>query len=302
VDKLKCIAIFVEVARSRSFSSTANRLGIARSNVTKHVAWLERSMGVQLLARTTKSVALTESGRTLLENAPDLLANIEHIDFLVRRSSSEAKGILRVGAPPSFGSVHLAPATAAFSQQHPDVDFYLSCDYGEADLIAEGLDLSIRIAPLLKDSSHVAYRLAKAPQVLVAADSYLQRHGSPTTPDELKQHNCLVHGLKSPTRCWDFTSPEGRHSVRVGGSIRSNYGEALRHAALVGHGIAMHPTYMVANDLTQGRLVHIMRDYVPTELEISAIVPGSRHLPARVRVFLEFLIDWFRAPAWDARG
>lgn len=298
MDKLRCIEVFVEVAQSLNFSTAAHRLGMARGTASKHVSWLERSLGAQLLTRTTKSVALTEAGLSLLENGRELLERVESIDAAVKAHVKVPKGVLRVGTPPSFGAVHLLPAVGAFSTDHPDIQISLYFDDGRSDLITEGLDLSVRIAPSLNDTSQVAYPLAKVPQFLVASRQYLQRHGAPNSVADLANHNCLVHALKSPTNSWSFTGPEGNTSVRVTGTIRSTFGEALRHAAILGHGIAMHPTYMVAQDLKDGSLVTLLPAYRPTELSIYCVVPVRKNLPVRVRIFLDFLANWFRNPPW----
>jgi DNA-binding transcriptional LysR family regulator len=295
MDRLRCIEVFNEVARSRSFSATAQRLGMAKGNVTKHVAWLEELLGARLLTRTTKSVSLTEAGLSLLESGQDLLDRFELLEDAVRGAVKAPKGIIRVGTPPSFGAVHLVPLITAFSSTHPDIRFALHLDDGGLDLASEGLDLSVRIAPSLKDTSLVALKLGSAPQVLVASPAYLAAKGRPQTPDDLLGHDCLVNALKSPTNFWTLSGPDGKMSVRVAGSLRCNFGEPLRHAALLGHGISMHPAYMVAQDIQQQRLDIVLPDYVPTGLDIYAVYPGRRNMPGRVRLFLEFLREHFEA-------
>ena len=300
MDKLRAIEVFIEVAQGLSFSGAADRLGMARGNVTKYVAWLEKSMGVQLLTRSTKSVSLTESGQSLLDNGRELLDRVEAIDNVVRQSVRTPKGLLRLGAPPSFGAHHLVPIIRAFSQAHPDIQVILYLDDGRTDLVAEGLDMSMRIATALKDTSQIAHRLAVVPQWLVASPSYLAKRGEPTEVGDLAQHDCMVHSLKSPTNIWSFSGPDGRVNVRVRGSIHANYGEPLRHAALLGQGISMHPTYMVMQDVQAGRLKNILVDFKPADVDIYAVFPSRRNLPVRVRTFLDFLKVWFQAPDWHA--
>ena len=314
MDKLKAIEVFIEVAQGLSFSGAAQRLGMAKGNVTKHIAWLEQSLGVQLLTRTTKSVSLTESGLSLLENGRELLDRVENINAAVRQSVKEPKGMLRLGAPPSFGAFHLVPIITAFSSAHPDIQVVLYLDGGRTDLVAEGLDMSVRIATSLKDTSQVAQRLAVVPQLLVASPDYLRRRGTPQTIADLAHHECMVHALKSPTNIWTFMgekpgqtkdaargeAPRGKTSVRVNGSIRANYGDPLRHAALLGHGISMHPTYMVMQDLQEGRLVSVLPQFRPVGVDIYAVFPSRKNLPVRVRTFLDFLRQWFAAADWHA--
>ncbi len=310
MDKLKAIEVFIEVAQGLSFSGAAQRLGMAKGNVTKHVAWLEQSLGVQLLTRTTKSVSLTESGLSLLENGRELLDRVDSIDAAVRQSVKEPKGMLRLGAPPSFGAFHLVPIITAFSSAHPDIQVVLYLDDGRTDLVAEGLDMSVRIATSLKDTSQVAQRLAVVPQLLVASPDYLRRRGTPETIADLAAHECMVHALKSPTNIWTFMGEgwgeaqsavlRGKTSVRVHGSICANYGEPLRHAALLGHGISMHPTYMVMQDIQEGRLVSVLPQFRPVGVDIYAVFPSRKNMPVRVRTFLDFLRQWFAAADWHA--
>lgn len=302
MDKLKAIEVFIEVAQGLSFSGAAQRLGMAKGNVTKHISWLEQNLGVQLLTRTTKSVSLTESGLSLLENGRELLDRVESVDNAVRHSVKQTKGVLRLGAPPSFGSFHLVPIITAFSSAHPDIQVVLYLDDGRTDLVAEGLDMSVRIATALKDTSQVAYKLAVVPQVLVASPAYLQKRGMPENIADLSNHDCMVHALKSPTNIWTFEGPEpqkAKYSVRVRGTIRANYGDPLRHAAILGHGISMHPTYMVAEDIQAGRLQVVLPQFRPSGVDIHAVFPGRKNLPVRVRTFLDFLRQWFRQPGWD---
>jgi len=300
MDKLRAIEVFIEVAQGLSFSAAADRLGMAKGNVTKHVAWLEKTLEVQLLTRTTKSVSLTESGRSLLENGRELLDRVDAIDNVVRQSTQTPKGMLRLGAPPSFGAHHLVPIITAFSAAHPDIQVVLYLDDGRTDLVAEGLDMSMRIATSLKDTSQIAHRLAVVPQLLVASPAYLARRGQPSDVESLANHDCMVHALKSPTNVWSFTGPAGRVNVRVRGSIRANFGEPLKHAALLGQGISMHPTYMVMQDIEAGRLKVVLPDFRPAGVDIYAVFPSRKNLPVRVRTFLDFLADWFKAPDWHA--
>ena len=301
MDRLHCLKIFAEVARNSSFAEAAARLGMSRAGVSKHVAWLEESMGAQLLQRTTKQVNLTDAGLRVLENGLMLIERYEEIEADVRNSVSAPRGVIRVGTPPSFGARHLLPVVARFTQLHPDIQIFISLDDGRANLVSEGLDLSVRIAPALEDASHRAQLLMKAPQVLVAAPAYLKRAGQPRTVHDLTQHNCLVHTLKFPTSIWRFTGPDGQASIRVRGSICSNFGDTLHNAAVLGHGISVHPFYMVADDLAAGRLAVVLPDWEPTELDIYVIYSTRQKLPVRVRALLDFLKQWAQTePEWSA--
>ena len=304
MDRLKAIEIFTEVARGRSFTAAAARLGMAKGNVTKHVKWLEDLLGAQLLTRTTKSVSLTEAGLTLLEGGQTLLNGFEAVQTAVRGATRDTKGLIRIGTPPSFGATHLVPLVNAFSAAHPEIQFAIHLDDGRTDIAGEALDVSLRIAPSLKDTSLVAVKLGSVPQLLVAAPQYLSARGKPQTPHDLVQHDCLVHSLKAPTNFWTFTGPakagKVKISVRVTGSMRANFGEPLRHAAILGQGISMHPRYMVAQDIADNRLKIVLPAYQPMGLEMYAVYPSRRNMPGRIRLFLELLKDRFvSTPEWQ---
>ncbi len=291
MDRLRAIEIFAEVARGRSFTGAAVRLGMAKGNVTKHVAWLEALLGAQLLTRSTKSVSLTEAGQQLLEGGKELLERFDAVGEAVRGAVKAPKGSIRIGTPPSFGAVHLVPLITRFSNQYPEIQFELQLDDGRLDIAGEGLDMSLRIAPALKDTSLIAQRLGSVPQLLVASHAYLAARGEPKNLDELSKHDCLINALKAPTNFWSF---DGEKPVRVFGRMRSNFGESLRHAALLGHGISMHPNYMVDHDIAAKRLKVVLPKHRPTGLDVYAVYPSRRNLPGRVRLLLDFLIGEFK--------
>ncbi len=186
-----------------------------------------------------------------------------------------------------------------FTERYPDIRILLLLDDGSANLITQGIDLSLRIGPALDDASHITVPLTKASQVLVASKDYLRVHGTPKTPADLADHNCLVHSLKSPTNIWRFSGTAGEVSVRVRGTVCANFGDALKQAALLGHGILMHPYYMVSDELKDKRLVVVLPDYEPLELDIYAVYPTREHLPVRTRRLLDFLKRWAKTrPDW----
>ena len=299
MDRLRCLQVFSEVVRSQSFVRAAWKLSISKATVTKNVAWLENSMGSQLLNRNSKQVTLTDAGMRVLESAQDLLERYERLEADVRDSVHLPRGSIRVGTPPSFGIKHLMPVVSRFSERYPDIDITVVLDDGRMDLLAESLDLSIRIAPQLEDASYIAFPLMKAPQVLVASPAYLDRAGRPRNIQELQRHNCLVHTLKSSAGYWRFEG-EPMQEVRVRGTVRSNIGDALKQAALLGAGIALHPYYMVSEELRSGLLEVVLPQHMPQELDIYSVFSTRRNMPVRVRVLLEFLKEWAaNPPAWS---
>lgn len=289
MDRLRCIEVFIEVAKAASFSDAARRLNISKGNVTKHVAWLEKTLGAQLLVRTTKSVGMTDAGVALLERGQTLMEQMSETEAYLRNSAGGSYGTLRVGTPPSFGAYHLIPVVTAFAQEYPDVQVNLHLDDGSVDLVAERLDITIRIAKALKDTSYIGVKLAHMEQCLVAAPSYISHYGMPQVIDDLREHDCLVNTLKSPDGVWLFDDGVEARSVQPRPSIRANFGEALLHAARLGQGISMHPLYMVEDLLKSGELVVVLPGCAPVGLDIYAMYPSQRHLPTRVRTFLEFL-------------
>lgn len=299
MDLIECMEVFQEVGKSLSFSKAAESRSSSRSSVTKKIAWLEGYFGVQLFNRNTKHVSLTESGRLLLESADTLSLATRNLKELVQGPVRTPTGRIRLGTPPSFGAVHLAPAIEDFLRRYPAIKISLLLDDGRSDLIAENLDLSVRIAPRLKDTNQIAYLITVVPQVIVATQAYLQAHGTPVTPKDLEQHNCLVHSLKAPTNMWTFTDPRNNTQVvHVSGTFSSNLGESIMHLARLGHGISMHPRYMVESALRAGDLRVVMPEYRPEGLDIYAIVQSKRHLPYKVRLFVEHLRRWFREAEW----
>jgi DNA-binding transcriptional LysR family regulator len=301
VTRLRNIEIFLEVARAQSFSAAARQLGVSRATATKNVAALERAIGARLLNRDTQHVSLTDAGRTYLEHGGRILADLDRLTEDLADGTDELRGTIRIGSPPSFGAQHLVPVIASFRRLHPDIEFALLTDDGESNIIKEGFDLSLRIAPSLKDASHIAQLMLRVPQFLVAAPSYLARAGTPEQPAELPSHRCLVHVLKSPTDQWILEGPGGTVSCKVGGGLRSDIGEALRHAALAGEGISLHPSYMVHDDVAAGRLVIVLPDWRPERLAVHALYPQRQYLPRRVRSFIDFMKIWLqREGRWTA--
>lgn len=295
MDRLRCLQVFAEVARCGSFIKASVQLSLSKATVTKYVAALEAQMGTQLLKRNSKHLALTEAGTRVLRGGRELLDRYEALEGDVRDAVLLPRGEIRIGTPPSFGAYHLTRVLAHFTHHYPDIEVTMVYDDGRSDLVAEALDLSIRIAPTLDDASYVAVPLLRVPQSLVAAPRYLLAHGTPLTPQDLRQHNCLVHTVKSASGIWRFSGAESCE-VKVRGSIRSNLGDSLKEAALMGAGISLHPHYMVADALQQGTLQAVLPEYRPEELDISLVFSTRRNMTHRVRHLIEFLKEWAQNP------
>lgn len=298
MDQFREMQTLIAVADSKSFTGAARQLGVSRTSVTKIIAGLEARLGIRLLIRSTHNVSLTSAGRLFSDEARAIVARVERLHQAIGEEQADMAGDIRLGAPPSFAGLHLLRAIRDFRQTHPRVTFDMPVDDGSFDLAREGLDFTIRIAPILPDSALVARLLVRVPQVVVASPGYLERNAAPRRPEDLSRHNCLVHTIKSPNRIWTF---DDDRTVAVTGSVASTFGEVLRCAALAGEGISIHPTYMVVDDLKSGALVRVLDGHRVDEMSIYAIYAERQFRPRRVLAFLDFLRDWLHAQStWFA--
>lgn len=298
MDKLESLRAFTKVVQHGSFSEAARELRLSRSAVSKYVGDLEQTLGVQLLVRTTRSVSATESGLAYYERASAILADLEEADLAVTRLQAEPRGLLRVNAPMSFGTLHLGRAVADFMEAHPDLQIQLVLTDAIIDPVQEGFDVTIRIADP-PSSSLIARKIAPAPPIACAAPDYLARHGTPLHPRDLRRHRCLAYGHTTTGNQWKLTGPDGEHWIQLPWTLCANNGEVLRDAAVAGRGIALLPSFIAGPDLDQGRLQPILTDYRAHDLSIFAIYPPTRHLSSKVRLFIDFLVERFGRPGWD---
>ncbi len=300
MDSLSDIAVFVRVVDDGSFTRAAERLKLSRSVVSKYVTRLEERLGARLLNRTTRRLSLTEAGRIFYDRSRRGLRDIEDAEAEVSRLQETPSGVLRINAPMSFGILHIAPALHEFLEQYPDVSVEMNLDDRQVDVIAEGFDVSVRIADL-PDSSLIARRLGPCRHAIVAAPSYLERNGTPRKPEELCDHNVITFAYQASTHTWHFLAPEGKPtSVAVSGSVQMNNSLALREALLAGVGITRTPTFVVGEDIKQGRLKSVLTDHETLELSIYLVYPERRHLLPKVRAFVDFMATRIgKDPYWD---
>jgi DNA-binding transcriptional LysR family regulator len=299
MDKLASIRAFTKVVAHGSFSEAARELRLSRSAVSKYVIDLEEDLGVQLLNRTTRSASPTENGQAYYERCRAILADLEEADLAVSRSQVEPRGLLRVNAPMSFGTLHLGRCVAEFMERYPDLQIQLILSDQLIDPVQEGFDVTLRIAEL-PSSNLVARRIVAAKRVICAAPVYLERRGTPQTPADLRTHDCLNYGHLATGNQWKLTGPDGDHWIPVPWRLCTNNGEILRDAAVKGRGIALLPTFIAGADLQHGTLRTILADYKAPEGSLYAIYPPNRHLAVKVRVFIDFLVERFgQRPYWD---
>ena len=301
MDRLAAIQVFAQVVESGSFAKAADRLGLSTSAASRHVAELEGHLQTRLLNRTTRRVSLTESGRAFYERAVQLLADLAEAEQEASSAAVVPRGTVRLTTAVNFGVRHVAPAIAEFLARHPEVRFDVSLTDRAVDLVEEGFDLAIRIGPPGGDNL-VARKLGETRLLACAAPSYLAKHGAPQAPEELERHNCLTYEYVSPRHVWRFRDRSGaERAVRVAGSLHSNNGDLLAEVAAQGAGIVFEPAFIVGPEVRAGRLVPLLQDFVPPAVPIYALYPSRKHLSAKVRGFVEFLIERFaQAQDWSA--
>jgi len=293
------MTVFAKVVGAGSLSAAARELGLSPALVSRNLAALEARLGVRLINRTTRSLHLTDEGASYYEACSRLLAEVDEADAAVAAGRVEPQGVLRVALPASFGHIHVAPRIPAFAAQYPKVRLALSLSDRSVNVIEEGFDIAVRIAEL-EDSSLAARKLAPNRRVVCASPDYLARHGTPRLPEDLIHHNVLT--TADFAMSWDFKDPRGKPgSVRVGGRHACDNWEVLREWALAGLGIALKSTWDVYQHLQDGSLVELFPGYAfHSDVAIYAVYPHRRHLPAKTRVFIEFLAALFGPePYWD---
>ncbi|POA97729.1 LysR family transcriptional regulator [Chromobacterium sinusclupearum] len=294
MDKLTSMAVFAKSAELGSFAAAAQALEMSSQMVAKHVAALETSLGITLLNRTTRRQSLTDIGRAYYDRCKMVLAEVDAADSLAQEMHSQPKGLLRVSAPMTFGSFSLAPFVTRYLARYPEVKIDLSLSDRYVDPLEDGYEILIRIGEL-EDSSLIARPLAPYRLIACAAPSYLARHGAPEIPADLSLHDCLAYTYGASTiRCrWIFTQNDMTHEIEVNGRLRSDNWKALLHAATEGFGIILGPEDVMEPEIKAGRLVRILPDYVGPSRPMHVLYPSQRKPTAKIRSFIEALIDEF---------
>lgn len=290
---------FVRIVEAGSISKAAEQLGIAKSGVSRRLADLETRLGVRLLNRTTRRSSLTDAGRNYYEGAVKLLSDVAELDAGVADSEASLEGRLRLAAPLSFGLGHLAPAIGEFVRENPGVMIDIDFSDRQIDLVAQGVDLAIRIAEL-RDSSLKARRICPIRLMLCASPGYLERYGTPQTPEQLVQHRILQYDIGGGPVLRLADGRGGEIHLPVRPRLIANNGEFLRDMAIAGHGIVLTPTFIVWRAVARGALVPLMSDYWPPPLNAHVVYPQTRYLSRRARGFIDFLVERFgENPYWD---
>ena len=301
MDHFQALRVFAQVVESGSFSGAAARLGLSATATSRHVAELEAHLQTRLLNRTTRRVSLTESGRAFYERSVQLLADLDEAEQEAARAAVVPRGTIKLTTSVNFGVRNVAPAIAAFVSAHPDVRFDVSLSDRVVDLVEEGFDLAIRIGAVGSESL-VARKLGETRLVPCASPAYLAARGAPRAPEDLQGHNCFTYEYGSPRDLWRFRDAEGRErNVRVKGNLHSNNGDLLAEAAARGAGIVCEPAFIVGPELRAGRLVPLLQEFRTEPVPIFAVYPSRKHLSAKVRRFVDFLVERFAdAQDWSA--
>lgn len=296
---LNLMAVYAHVVEGGSFTAAARRLGMSRSAVSKAVAKLEKSLGARLLNRSTRHLSMTEVGAAFAEHCSRILDEAAQAEQAVSSLHGQPRGMLKVAASVAFGTLHVAPALADFLGRYPELNIDMTIADRAIDLAEEGYDVVVRVARDLPPNL-VARRLAPVRRKLCATPEYFEKHGIPLVPQDLMRHNCLDYTHSGEQGLWRFTGPEGEIAVPVSGRLHINDDEALSQAVLGGLGLALLPTFIIGKDLQAGRLRAALSEYIPVERHVYAIYLPTRHLPAKVRAFIDFLMERFGPdPYWD---
>ena len=298
-DSLYEMSVFSKIVASGSLSAAARDLGVSTAVVSRRLAALEARLGVRLVNRTTRRLALTDEGATYHEACARILGEVEDADAAAAAKRVEPQGLLKVALPASFGHKHIAPLVPPFAARYPKVQLAFSLSDRTVNVIEEGYDLAIRIGEL-EDSSLAARKLAPNRRVVCASPGYLSRHPAPRTPDDLQRHNCLT--TNDLQMNWEYRGPDGkRGAVRVSGHYACDNWEVLREWAMAGLGVALKSTWDVRRQLEEGTLVPLLPGYdFSTDVAIYAVYPHRRYLPAKTRVFIDYLAESFGPePYWD---
>ncbi|TPQ31914.1 LysR family transcriptional regulator [Bradyrhizobium guangdongense] len=292
MDKVASLRAFVKVVDSGSFAEAGRQLRLSRSAISKYIADLEESLGVQLLNRTTRHASPTESGQQYYERALVILGEIEAADHAVTQSQSAPRGLLRVNAPMSFGTMRLGPVLADFMTKYPELQVQLVLSDDLLDPVQDRFDVTLRIAEL-ESSSLIARKIMPIERLICASPDYLKRHGTPAHPQDLRTHVALTYGFLLTGNQWKLTGSDGVHWIQPTWSLCVNNAEVLRDVAIKGRGLALLPTFIAEDALKRGELRPVLKNFAAPPLALYAVYPPTRHLSVKVRLFIDFLVERF---------
>lgn len=294
MDTLTRMRAFIDVVEAEGFSAAARKIGRSKALLSKYVRELEDELGALLLNRTTRQFSLTEAGHTYYRRALEIIREIDSLQETVRESSGDVRGRIKLSAPRTFADAPIGQSLIDFAKEHPDITLEIHLDDRFVDLVEEGFDLAIRISRL-ENSSLIARRLAPFSVVLCASPELVAKHGLPQRPQDLAKLPCIIDTNSRYLSNWPFLGENAEMiSVSVSGPIEANSPLAVRAATLSGLGFATLPDFIAAPDIESGKLVTALEDRIVKGGGIFAVYPHRRYLPAKVRVLVDFLVQWFK--------
>lgn len=294
---LQCMKTFTAVVEAGSFIGAMDAVELSKAGVSRQVNELEEHLGTRLLQRTTRRLSLTSDGQTYYQRCKELLLAVEEAEAEVGSSTGQAHGRMRIGAPQTFGVLHLAALWGRFAAENPRVSLDIVLSDSVLDIVEERYDLVVRIAQL-PDSSLVSRSLARTRMVLCTSPVYLAQRGTPSHPEDLMRHDVVSYSNWSEGDAWSFKGPKGDVTVRTISRIHANNGDTCRAAALAHQGIIMQPDFLIYEDLRRGALVEVMPEFQGIELGIFAVYPTRKQLPLKVRRLVDFLVAALKTPPW----
>ena len=292
MDKLSEMQVFVAAVRSGSFSAAGRQLELSPSAVSKLISRMESRLGVRLLNRTTRTLSLTEGGQVYFQRCIEIIQDVESAEDALSGFGQVPKGTLRINSSAGFARHQLIPQLSEFQAMYPEIDIELQLSGLSVDLIGGRVDVAIRLG-LLEDTSLVARKLGESQRIVCASPAYLEKHGQPQTPEELKQHQCLRLSTSDSFNQWHFKRQGAREVIDIGHGFVTDNVEALHEYARMGGGIARLSSFMVADDIEAGRLVPLLRHYDIDKQQIHVLYTHRKYLPAKIRVFVDFLLQKF---------
>ncbi|UTW58996.1 LysR family transcriptional regulator [Kordiimonas sp. SCSIO 12603] len=291
---------FCRAVEEGNLSAAAKAVHVTKSVASRRIHMLEDDLGTKLLVRTTKGVSATDAGALFYERAINILADIEDAKQTVTCASKRLIGNLRVTAPRSFTDIYLSDAIAAFMKEYPDLTLELNLTDERVDIVGGGYDVGLRISTNLEDTSLIAKKLTHLNSMIAASPEYLEKHGTPKTVEDLKNHNFALYSNIPASRLWKFMSGDQSAQTRVNGNLTSNSGVMQLAAAKAGLAIVSLPTFFYEDAIKNKELIQILPDWALPELTLYALYPDRRLLPMKVRAFMDFMANWFAHPEYSA--
>lgn len=300
MDRFREMETFMSVVEAGSFVASAEKLRISKSVVSRIIQDLESRLGGRLLNRTTRRLSLTDIGQAYYQRCKHILEEVAVAEGAVGKDRETVIGVLKVSAPLTFGTLHLAQHWGEFLERHPLLELDLTLLDRRVDLVGEGYDLAIRIAPQQEDSSLISRKLASSRMVMCASPKYLEKYGTPQTLAELSRHEFIGYSYSPTGDVWKFKSDKKTDGVRVRPRLRVNNGDTCRLAALQGLGITVQPSFIVNEDVATGKLVELLPEWHAEERGVYAVYPSRQHLSGKVRALVDYLSKKFKPEKWNS--